>query len=66
VAQPQQQHLFNTEDLFAANYGDVAVEVIKLKAISDRLWSQIGDLDESAAGCKVLIRGASIQPCIPC
>uniref|UniRef100_A0A804QTJ6 Phosphopyruvate hydratase n=1 Tax=Zea mays TaxID=4577 RepID=A0A804QTJ6_MAIZE len=26
VAQPQQQHLFNTEDLFAANYGDVTVE----------------------------------------
>ncbi|PWZ11120.1 hypothetical protein Zm00014a_034990 [Zea mays] len=27
VAQPQQQHLFNTEDLFAANYGDVTVEL---------------------------------------
>jgi predicted membrane chloride channel (bestrophin family) len=52
VAQPQQQHLFNTEDLFAANYGDVAIEEIQLKAISDRLWSQIGDLDNSAAGCK--------------
>jgi len=34
VAQRQQQHLFNTEDLFAANYSDVVVEEIQLKAIS--------------------------------
>jgi len=55
----QQQQPADAEDPFAANYGDVPVEEIQSKAISGRSWSQIGDLDDSAAGRSVLIRGAA-------
>jgi aspartyl-tRNA synthetase len=60
----QQQQPADVEDPFAANYGDVPVEEIQSKAISGRLWSQIGDLDDSSAGRSVLIRGAlqAIRP----
>ncbi|XP_044959490.1 aspartate--tRNA ligase 2, cytoplasmic-like [Hordeum vulgare subsp. vulgare] len=42
------------DDPFAANYGD---EEIQSKAISGRSWTDIGDVDETAAGHSVLIRG---------
>ncbi|AQK91095.1 Aspartate--tRNA ligase 2 cytoplasmic [Zea mays] len=60
----QQQQPADAEDPFAANYGDVPVEEIQSKAISGRLWSQIGDLDDSSAGRSVLIRGSlqAIRP----
>jgi aspartyl-tRNA synthetase len=57
--QQQQQQPADAEDPFAANYGDVPVEEIQSKAISGRSWSEIGDLDDSAAGRSVLIRGAA-------
>ncbi|KAG8100082.1 hypothetical protein GUJ93_ZPchr0013g33797 [Zizania palustris] len=47
------------EDPYASNYGDVPVEEIQSKAISGRSWTGIGDLDESAEGRPVLIRGAA-------
>uniref|UniRef100_A0ACD5YGY5 Uncharacterized protein n=1 Tax=Avena sativa TaxID=4498 RepID=A0ACD5YGY5_AVESA len=46
-------------DPFAANYGDVPVEEIQSKVISGRSWIHIGDLDESAEGSSVLIRGSA-------
>ena len=55
----QQQQPADAEDPFATNYGDVPVEEIQSKAISGRLWTKIGDLDADAAGCSVLIRGAT-------
>ncbi|XBH69177.1 hypothetical protein VPH35_097141 [Triticum aestivum] len=57
--QQQQQPQAEEADLFAANYGDVPVEEIQSKAISGRSWTDIGDLDEAAAGRSVLIRGSA-------
>jgi hypothetical protein len=57
--QQQQQQPADAEDPFAANYGEVPVEEIQSKAISGRSWSHVGDLDDSAAGRSVLIRGAA-------
>jgi aspartyl-tRNA synthetase len=57
--QQQQQQPVDAEDPFAANYGDVPVEEIQSKAVSGRSWAKIGDLDGSAAGRSVLIRGAT-------
>ncbi|KAL5196864.1 hypothetical protein ABZP36_000376 [Zizania latifolia] len=63
AAQRQQQQQpppqGDDEDPYASNYGDVPVEEIQSKAISGRSWTGIGDLDESAAGRPVLIRGAA-------
>jgi aspartyl-tRNA synthetase len=41
-------------DPFAANYG---YHEIQSKGISGRSWTDIGDLDEAAAGRSVLVRG---------
>uniref|UniRef100_A0A8R7QF17 aspartate--tRNA ligase n=1 Tax=Triticum urartu TaxID=4572 RepID=A0A8R7QF17_TRIUA len=57
--QQQQQPQAEEADPFAANYGDVPVEEIQSKAISGRSWTDIGDLDEAAAGRSVLIRGSA-------
>jgi aspartyl-tRNA synthetase len=57
--QQQQQQPADAEDPFAANYGDVPVEEIQSKVVSGRSWAKIGDLDGSAAGRSVLIRGAT-------
>ncbi|KAG8100085.1 hypothetical protein GUJ93_ZPchr0013g37464 [Zizania palustris] len=63
AAQRQQQQQpppqGDDEDPYASNYGDVPVEEIQSKAISGRSWTGIGDLDESAEGRPVLIRGAA-------
>ncbi|KAM0869565.1 hypothetical protein ACQ4PT_040593 [Festuca glaucescens] len=40
-----------------SNYGDLPFEELQSKAISGRSWTDIGDLDEAAAGRSVLIRG---------
>ncbi|WVZ56673.1 hypothetical protein U9M48_007167 [Paspalum notatum var. saurae] len=55
----QQQQPAEADDPFASNYGDVPVEEIQSKTISGRSWTKIGDLDDSAAGRSVLIRGAT-------
>jgi aspartyl-tRNA synthetase len=55
--QQQQQTQVDAEDPFASNYGDVPVEEIQSKSVSDRAWSKVGDLDANAAGRSVLIRG---------
>jgi aspartyl/asparaginyl-tRNA synthetase len=57
--QQQQQPQADADDPFAANYGDVPVEEIQSKTISGRVWTEIGGLDEAAAGRSVLIRGAA-------
>ncbi|XP_037440616.1 aspartate--tRNA ligase 2, cytoplasmic-like [Triticum dicoccoides] len=57
--QQQQQPQAEEADPFAANYGDVPVEEIQSKVISGRTWTDIGDLDEAAAGRSVLIRGSA-------
>ncbi|KQJ92399.1 aspartate--tRNA ligase 2, cytoplasmic isoform X2 [Brachypodium distachyon] len=57
--QQQQQPQAEADDPFAANYGDVPVEEIQSKAISGRVWTDIGDLGEADAGRSVLIRGAA-------
>jgi aspartyl-tRNA synthetase len=53
----QQQQAVDAEDPFAPHYGDVPFEEIQSKAVSDRAWSKVGDLDAAAAGRSVLIRG---------
>ncbi|GJN40092.1 hypothetical protein PR202_gb29260 [Eleusine coracana subsp. coracana] len=55
--QQQQQQAVDADDPFASHYGDVPVEEIQSKAVSNRVWSQVGDLDAAAAGRTVLIRG---------
>jgi aspartyl-tRNA synthetase len=57
AAQRQQLQAVDAEDPFASNYGDVPVEEIQSKSVSDRAWGQVGDLDATAAGRSVLIRG---------
>lgn len=57
--QQQQQPQADADDPFAANYGDVPVEEIQSKTISGRVWTEVGGLDEAAAGRSVLIRGAA-------
>lgn len=57
--QQQQQPQAEADDPFAANYGDVPVEEIQSKAISGRVWTDVGDLGEADAGRSVLIRGAA-------
>jgi aspartyl-tRNA synthetase len=53
----QQQQAVDAEDPFASHYGDAPLEEIQSKAVSDRAWSKVGDLDAAAAGRSVLIRG---------
>ncbi|XP_042398147.1 aspartate--tRNA ligase 2, cytoplasmic-like [Zingiber officinale] len=46
-------------DPFAANYGEVPIEEIQSKAVSGRVWTEIGALEGQLSGQSVLIRGVA-------
>ncbi|PKU83171.1 aspartate--tRNA ligase 2, cytoplasmic [Dendrobium catenatum] len=46
-------------DPLAGNYGDVPMEELQSKAISGRIWTEVGLLDSKLANGTVLIRGVA-------